>query len=68
MDKLDSLILLVGGVVLILIGINATNSLGSDIWWFFVSSPTNKAIWVIIGGIVASIIGLIGIIRGAKQA
>ena len=68
MDKLDSLILLVGGVVLIIIGINATNSLGSDIWWFFTSSPTSKAVWVLIAGIVASIIGLIGIIRGAKQA
>ena len=68
MDKLDSLILLVGGVVLILIGINATNSLGSDVWWFFNSSPTNKAIWVIIGGIVASVVGLIGVIRSAKQA
>ena len=68
MDKLDSLILLVGGVVLIIIGINATNSLGSDIWWFFTGSPTSKAIWVLIAGIVASIIGLIGIIRGAKQA
>jgi len=68
MNKLDSLILLVGGVLLMLIGVNATNSLGSDIWWFFSSSPTNKAVWVIIGGIVASIIGLIGIIRGAKQA
>ena len=68
MEKLDSLILLVGGVVLIIIGINATNSLGSDIWWFFTSSPTSKAVWVLIAGIVASIIGLIGIIRGAKQA
>ena len=68
MDKMDSLILLVGGVVLIIIGINATNSLGSDIWWFFTGSPTNKAIWVLIGGIVASIIGLIGVMRSSKQA
>ena len=68
MDKMDSLILLVGGIVLILIGINATNSLGSDVWWFFTSSPTNKAIWVIIGGIIASVVGLIGVMRGSKQA
>ena len=66
MDKLDSLILLIGGLVLILIGINATNSLGSDVWWFFKSSPTNKAVWVLIGGIVASVIGLIGVMRGSK--
>ena len=68
MDKLDSLILLVGGVVLILIGINATNSLGSDVWWFFVSSPTNKAIWVLIAGIIVSVVGLIGLMRGSKRA
>ena len=66
-DKLDSLILLVGGVLLMLIGINATNSLGSDVWWFFSSSSTNKAIWVLIGGIIASVVGLIGMMRGRKR-
>jgi len=66
MNKIVSLILLVGGVVLIVIGINATNSFGSDVSRFFTGSPTDKAVWTLIGGIVAAIIGLIGTLRTSK--
>ena len=38
MNKIVSLILLVGGVVLIVVGINATNSFGSDVSKFFTGS------------------------------
>lgn len=68
MNTIISLALLVGGVVLIIIGINATNSFGSDVSRFFTGSPTDKAIWMLIGGIVASGVGLLGMLRGAKQA
>jgi hypothetical protein len=68
MNKIVSLALLVGGVVLIIIGINATNSFSSDVSRFFTGSPTDKAIWMLIGGIVAGVIGLIGVMRGSKQA
>jgi len=67
MNKIASLTLLVGGVVLIIIGINATNSFGSDVSRFFTGSPTDKAIWMLIGGIVASIVGLTMTLRGGKQ-
>jgi Protein of unknown function (DUF3185) len=67
MNKIVSLALLVGGVVLIITGINATNSFGSDVSRFFTGSPTNKAIWMLIGGIVAGVIGLIGVMRRSKQ-
>ncbi len=67
MNKIVSLALLVGGVVLIVIGINATNSFSSDVSRFFTGSPTDKAIWMLIGGIVAAIIGLMGTLRGSKS-
>jgi hypothetical protein len=35
---------------------------------FFTSSPTNKAVWMLIGGIVAAVIGLMGTLRSSKQA
>jgi hypothetical protein len=67
MNKLFSIALLIGGVVLIVIGINATNSFSSDVSNFFTGSPTDKAIWMLIGGGVAGLIGLVGLMRGSKQ-
>jgi len=60
--------LLVGGVVLMIIGINATNSFSSDVSRFFTGSPTDKAVWMLIGGIIAVTVGLIGSFRGSKGA
>ena len=68
MNRIFSLALLIGGVVLMIIGINATNSFSSDVSRFFTGSPTDKAVWMLIGGIVAAVIGLVGTLRGSKQA
>ncbi len=68
MNKIVSLALLVGGVVLIVIGINATNSFSSDVSRFFTGSPTDKAIWMLIGGSIAAVIGLTGTLRSSKQS
>lgn len=68
MNKIVSLALLVGGVALIIIGINATNSFSSDVSRFFTGSPTDKAVWMLIGGIVATVAGLAMTFRGSKQA
>jgi hypothetical protein len=68
MNKVFSLAVLVGGIVLMIIGINATNSFASDVSRFFTGSSTDKAIWMLIGGIVATGVGLMGTLRGSKQA
>ena len=68
MNKMLSIVLLIGGVVLMVLGVQATNSFGSDVSRFFTGAPTDKAIWMVIGGIVASVIGLAGLMRGSKQA
>ena len=68
MNKMVSIVLLVGGVVLMIMGFQATNSFGSDLSRFFTGSPTDKAIWMLIGGVVAGVIGLLGLTRGPKQA
>jgi hypothetical protein len=67
MNKIVSLALLIGGVVLIVIGVSATNSFSSDVSRFFTGSPTDKAIWMLIGGIVAAVIGLVGTLHGSRQ-
>ena len=66
MNKLVSVALLVGGIVLIILGISAADSLSSDVSRFFTGSPTDKAVWMLIGGIAAASIGLFGTMRGAK--
>ncbi|MGA2866772.1 MAG: DUF3185 family protein [Verrucomicrobiota bacterium] len=67
MNKIISLALLAGGIVLIVIGINATNSFSSDVSRFFTGSPTDKAVWMLIGGIVAAVVGLATLLRSPKH-
>lgn len=67
MNRIVALALLAGGVVLMVIGINATNSFSSDVSKFFTGSPTDKAVWMLIAGIVATVAGLVWTLRGGKQ-
>ena len=67
MNKIVSLALLAGGIILIVLGVNATNSFSSDVSRLFTGSPTDKAMWMLIGGIIAAIIGLVGTLNGSKQ-
>jgi len=57
MNKSIGIALLVLGIVLIIFGINASNSIGSDFSRFFTGSPTNKSIWLLLGGIGSLIVG-----------
>lgn len=66
MDKTISLAILAAGVLLIIFGINASNSVSSDISRAFTDTPTDKAMWMLIGGVVVSIIGVTGLLRGSK--
>jgi len=67
MNKVVSLALLIGGVVLMIFGINATNSFSSDVSRFFTGGPTDKAVWMLIGGIIVAVVGLAGTLRGSKS-
>lgn len=66
MNKIFSIVLLVGGVVLMVLGVQATNSFSSDVSKFFTGSPTDKAIWMVIGGLIAAVMGLAMTLRGSK--
>jgi Co/Zn/Cd efflux system component len=67
MNKAVSLAILVGGIVLVVYGVSASESFSSDISRFFTGSPTDKAIWMLIGGVAAIIIGLAGLLRGQTK-
>jgi hypothetical protein len=49
-------------------GFNATHSFGSDVSKFFTGSPTDKAVWMLVGGIVLAGLGLAGVVRGSRGA
>jgi hypothetical protein len=66
MNRIISLALLVGGIVLIIFGVNASESIGSEFSRLFTGNPTDRAMWLLIGGLVASIAGLFGLSRGPR--
>ena len=66
MNKPISLALLVIGVILLIYGAAASDSIGSSFSRFFTGNPTDKTVWLIIGGAVATAVGAAGMLRGSK--
>lgn len=63
MNLAISIAILAGGIALFFFGLNVSHSTSSTISKFFTGSPTDKAMWMMIGGIMAIIIGLVGTLR-----
>jgi len=68
MNKMLSLALLAGGILLLIFGIIAYDSTSSDISRFFTGSATDKSIWLLVCGIAATIAGLVGLSRKSNIA
>lgn len=66
MNRIVSLALLIAGIILLLYGINASESLGSEFSRLFTGKPTDETVWLLLGGIVVTAIGAGGLLRGAK--
>jgi hypothetical protein len=66
MNRIISLLVLVTGIVLLVYCFNASKSLGSDISRFFTGAPTDKTIWLLFVGGVASAVGLGGLLRAPR--
>jgi hypothetical protein len=63
MNKGISAALLVAGVILLGFGFNAYHSASSDVSRFFTGGPTDRALWLLIGGAVAGILGIFGLLK-----
>jgi ABC-type uncharacterized transport system permease subunit len=68
MNRIISLALLVGGIILIVFGLNASDSIGSSFTRFFTGNPTDKSMWLLIGGLIAAAIGAACMVRGGKAS
>ena len=66
MNRIASLALLVLGVILLGCGWDAYHSLGSGVSMLFTGAPTDRALWLLIGGGLATVSGLGGLSRGSK--
>jgi hypothetical protein len=64
MNRIASLVLLVGGVVLLGLGWDAYHSLGSGVSRILTGAPTDRALWLLVGGGLATVAGLRGLTRG----
>lgn len=67
MNKGIALALLAGGIVLIIFGISATESFGSEVSRFFTGTPTDKSMWLLIGGIALTVVGAVGSLRAVRK-
>jgi hypothetical protein len=67
MNKPVSLALIIVGCILVVYGISASNSIGSNVSQAVTGSPTDKTIWLLVGGVLAGVVGLAGFIRGSKS-
>ena len=66
MIKPISILLLVVGVVLLVLGFIEADSISSSFSRLFTGEPTDRSIWLLLGGGLATIAGLGGLVRGSK--
>jgi hypothetical protein len=67
MNRILAVVLLAVGVSLLVYGVQASQSFSSDLSRFFTGSPTDRTIWLMVGGLAASIAGLVLFLRGDKK-
>ena len=67
MTKAISFALIVGGVVLLYFGGQSFHSFSNEVSRVFTGAPTNKTIFLIAGGVVATLAGLTGLVVSGKR-
>ena len=63
MRQMISIALLVGGLLLLYFGYQEQQSIASEVEEFITGSPESGAMWMMIGGAVAAVAGLVGLVQ-----
>jgi len=65
-QRIAGIILLVAGIILFVVGMNASDSL-ADRWSnFFTGHFTDTTVWYMVGGIAAAVVGLVLMSMGGR--
>jgi uncharacterized membrane protein HdeD (DUF308 family) len=67
MNKGIGIALVVVGIILIVYGCNASDSASSGISRIFTGAPTNKTLWLLLGGIGSTIVGVVMMFRPSSK-
>lgn len=67
-QQLIGILALVAGIILLVFGLDAGNSFISEIKKTFTGNPTERSMWMIIGGAALGIFGLVALIPRSKTA
>ena len=67
MNKIVGVALLGVGVVLLVMGINASNSFSSEVSEAFRGTPSDRSIWLLVGGGVLGVAGLGALLYGRPK-
>jgi len=67
MRQIIGIAFLVVGIVLLCLAYNSYHSAASDVSRAFTGTSTNKTLWLAIGGILGSLVGLGGLLSGSKK-
>ena len=67
MNNIVGLAILALGVVLLVFGFNESHSFSSDISRTFTGNPTDRSMWLIIGGAAAVVVGLVLTVVGMRR-
>jgi multisubunit Na+/H+ antiporter MnhB subunit len=67
MNNIVGLALFAIGIVLLIFGFNESQSFSSDVSRFFTGNPTDRSIWLVVGGAAAVVLGLVMAIRGQRS-
>jgi hypothetical protein len=67
-SKAIGIAMLVIGAILLIYGINASDSLGSEVKEVFTGAPTDQSIWLIVGGVLLAVLGLVAVARPTRAA
>jgi len=68
MNKIIFLAILAIGIVLLVYSNNASNSVGSSFSRFFNGTPTDKTTWLLLGGILATTVGVGGLLFSLRSS